>query len=82
MSLINTLTVGITLNVVDADGKKDSVNIQPKGRIDLPAGYSVDPQYAREYQTYVMGIPPVASTPTPAPSRTPTPAPAPTPTTA
>jgi hypothetical protein len=54
MPLINTLKSGVTLKIVNAEGKKDSVNIQPKGKIHLPPGWRIDPAFAREYESFVM----------------------------
>lgn len=63
MSLINTLTIGVTLKVVGPKGETSSVNIQPKGRVNLPAGWVISPNHVKEYQEYILGIP------TPAPSK-------------
>lgn len=52
--LINTLKSGVTLKIVNAQGKKDSVNIQPRSKVVLPAGYVIDPAFAKEYQSYVL----------------------------
>jgi len=54
MPLINSLTVGVTLKIILADGTKDSINIQPKGKVSLPAGAVVDPAYVAEYNQYIV----------------------------
>ena len=66
MPLINKLTVGVTLNIVDATGKKDTINIQPKGRVELATGWSLDPSNLKEYNGFIVGLQ-GASNPQPAP---------------
>lgn len=70
MSLINTLKSGVTLKIINAQGQKDSVNIQPKGKITLPAGWSLDPAFTREYQSYVINSKQTQPTPTAQPTQT------------
>jgi hypothetical protein len=54
MALINKFNVGITLKIVNEAGTKDSVNIQPKGRITLSQGWKLDPHYSKEYAEMII----------------------------
>jgi hypothetical protein len=50
---INKLKTLKVIRIINADGTKDSVNLQPGGRIDLAAGAKLDPAYAKEYKQYL-----------------------------
>lgn len=43
---VNKLNVTQVIKVLDPNGKPDSINLQPRGRVALPPGYTVDPSYA------------------------------------
>lgn len=51
--LINKMNVSQTIKIVNAKGVKDSVNLQPNGRIEIPTGWSVDPNHAASYMSSV-----------------------------
>lgn len=52
--LINRTKQALTLKVVDASGKEDSVNLQPSGRLTLPPGYELHPNYVKVYEASVI----------------------------
>lgn len=49
MAYINKLKVLQTVRIVGPNGAKDSINLQPQGRASLPSGWSIDPNYSKEY---------------------------------
>lgn len=46
---LNTTSVMKVVQIVTADGKKDSINIQPVGRVDLPPGSVVSEAYKKAH---------------------------------
>lgn len=44
--LINTGKVTETVNIVGPAGERDEVFLQPGGRLTLPFGFKVDPNFA------------------------------------
>lgn len=50
---VNKLNTTQVIRVLDANGKPDSINLQPGGRAQLPAGYTIDPAYAGSYRDTV-----------------------------
>lgn len=68
MKVINRTKDLLTLEIVLANGKKDSVNIQPLGRADLPPGSMINPDKELVYGPLIKKIDDAAPLPTPAPS--------------
>ena len=53
MALINKTNFMLSVPIVLADGTRDSVNIQPNRRVNLPAGAVLDPRRARDFSTQI-----------------------------
>jgi hypothetical protein len=53
MKLINTTSEFATIKIVLANGVKDSINLQPRGRASLPPGSVMDPQFEKQYASYI-----------------------------
>lgn len=54
MALLNKTKFPVTLHIVDTNGKKDTVNLQPAGRIDtLPSGFMLDRDFEKIHAEYV-----------------------------
>lgn len=49
MPIINKTNIQHIVPIILADGQKDSVNLQPGGRLNLPAGAILDPTKARQF---------------------------------
>lgn len=49
MPIINKTSIQHTVPIILANGQKDSVNLQPGGRLTLPAGAILDPTKARQF---------------------------------
>lgn len=54
MALINKTNFMMSVPIVLADGTRDSVNIQPNRRVDLPEGAMLDPRRARDLSHQIM----------------------------
>lgn len=54
MALINKTNFMMSVPIVLADGTRDSVNIQPNRRVDLPEGATLDPRRARDLSHQIM----------------------------
>jgi len=50
---VNRLKTLQVIRVLDPNGKPDSINLQPGGRVQMPPGYRVDPAYAGKYRDTV-----------------------------
>jgi len=57
--LLNMGPVSVPIPVVNGDGARDTVTLQPGGRLTLPLGYKVDPGFAAagHPKVYVNGTP-------------------------
>lgn len=53
MALINKTNFMLSVPIVLADGTRDSVNIQPNRRVNLPDGAVLDPRRARDFSTQI-----------------------------
>ncbi len=53
MALINKTNFMLSVPIVLADGTRDSVNIQPNRRVNLPEGAILDPRRARDFSTQI-----------------------------
>jgi len=53
MKVINRTKDFLTVPLILANGTKDSINIQPMGRVTLPEGAEVDPSKAAAYKTRI-----------------------------
>jgi hypothetical protein len=53
--LVNLTPVTQVVKVVLANGKTDSINIQPNGRAVPPAGSVLDPRYHAQYAKLLKG---------------------------
>ncbi len=51
--IINKTKEFLTLDVVGPNGEKDSVNLQPQGRLDLPEGYTLSEDKLNFYKTLI-----------------------------
>jgi hypothetical protein len=73
MKVINRTKEMVTLEIVLANGAHDSVNIQPQGRIHLPAGAVLNPTKELVYNRIVkiIAVPETAPEATVSPSTTP-----------
>lgn len=47
--VLNTTHLLKVVAIVTAEGNKDSINIQPSGRVELPEGTSVPDSYRRAH---------------------------------
>lgn len=54
--LINRTSTALTVKIVTADGRKDSINLQPNSRARPPAGATIDPVAFSSYQGQLLGI--------------------------
>lgn len=57
MKIINPTQDFKTIDVVLANGQRDSVNLQPGGRASLPEGSVVCPDKARVYASWLKTAP-------------------------
>lgn len=54
--LINKTDTFQVVKIVMPDGKKDSINLQPKSRAVPPPGAKIDPQYIASYRKTILGV--------------------------
>lgn len=54
--LINRTDVTQVIRLVSPDGKKDSIQLAPKGRAVPPPGYLIDPLYEPQYTGLIKGL--------------------------
>lgn len=68
MQVINRTKEQTTLEIVLANGARDSINIQPQSRVTLPQGATLNPDKAVVYARIVKVVEDVAPPATPAPA--------------
>lgn len=61
MPIINKTSIQHTVPIILANGQKDSVNLQPGGRLTLPAGAILDPTKARQFADTLLDTDAAAS---------------------
>lgn len=54
--LINKTQMLQIVKIITKEGKRDSVNLQPNGRLHLPAGATIDPRMYASYSKTISGI--------------------------
>lgn len=54
MLLINKTKEQVTLEIANADNQRDSVNLQPQGRINLPEGWQLVGSKLEQYKQIVQ----------------------------
>jgi hypothetical protein len=47
--VLNTRHLMAVVEIIKADGNRDTINIQPSSRVDLPAGSVVTPAYIKAH---------------------------------
>lgn len=61
MKIVNRTYFTQQISVVRADGALDSITLQARGRaIELPAGWSVNPDKIAEYKPLIKTDPPLS----------------------
>lgn len=56
MEIISRIKESRAIPIVLADGTPDSVNLQGRGRLTLPAGAKLDPRQEKEIKSYVTVV--------------------------
>jgi hypothetical protein len=55
--IINKTSHQQTIKIILANGKKDSINLQPNGRSDLEEGAKIDPDFEKTYAKILIVAP-------------------------
>lgn len=61
MKIVNRTSFVQQISVVRSDGVLDSITLQARGRaVDLPSGWSINPDKIAEYHTLIKTDPPLS----------------------
>jgi hypothetical protein len=66
MKVLNKTDVPVSIKIVSADGKQDTIQLNRGKPVTLPAGYEIDPSMIAQYKAILKTDPPLVA-PTPAP---------------
>lgn len=64
MKVLNLSKEQQTVRIVLASGAKDSINLQPQSRANLPSGAKIDPDYEKVYAPFLKTSEPQTATET------------------
>lgn len=68
MKVLNKTDVPVSIKIVSADGKRDTIQLNRGKPVALPVGYELDPDMIPQYRAILKTDPPL-SAPTPAPEQ-------------
>lgn len=63
MLVLNLSKEPQSVRIVLASGAKDSINLQPKSRANLPAGAKIDPDFEKVYAPFIKTNEPQTAAP-------------------
>lgn len=66
MKVLNKTDVPVSIKIVSADGKQDTIQLNRGKPVTLPAGYEIEPTMIAQYMSILKTDPPLV-VPTPAP---------------
>jgi hypothetical protein len=61
MKILNKTDVPQTIQIVDANGKVDSIQLNKGRPVTLPEGFQIDPSKIEEYKLILKTDPPLAA---------------------
>lgn len=57
MQVVSKIKESQVVRIILEDGRKDSINLQGRGRATLPAGAMLDPNHEHRLKVTVIGMP-------------------------
>lgn len=57
MQVVSKIKDSQVVHIILEDGQKDSINLQGRGRVTLPAGATLDPNHEHTLKVTVIGKP-------------------------